>query len=98
MRSIIIISLVAAMASTASAFPPLTNETYLEIGPLPIAELRTQVEAMQDSEKRNTLTKRTTEGLYLCDGQDFTGNCYYGAYPIGVGQCAIFTHIWHIWH
>lgn len=80
-----IVSLVAALASITNALPPLTNGTYLEIGPLPFAELKAQVEAMQASEKRNTLAKRTTLGVYLCDGKDFTGNCYWAAYPIGVG-------------
>lgn len=79
------ISLVAAFAGITTALPPLTDGGYLEIGPLPYTELKAQVEAMQASNKRDVLDKRTTEGVYLCDGLNFSGSCYWGAYPIGVG-------------
>ncbi len=79
------VSLVAVFAGMTTALPPLTTGTYLEIGPLPYTELKAQVEAMQASDKRDVLTKRTTEGVYLCDGLNFSGSCYWGAYPIGVG-------------
>ncbi len=79
------ISLIAAFATISTALPPLTHGTHLEIGPLPYTELKAQVEAIQASNKRDVLTKRTTEGVYLCDGLDFSGSCYWGAYPIGVG-------------
>jgi hypothetical protein len=78
------ISLIATFAGIATALPPLTDGTHLEIGPLPYAELKAQVEAMHASNKRDGLTKRTTEGVYLCDGLNFSGNCYWGAYPIGL--------------
>ena len=78
------ISLIAAFAGIATALPPLTDGTHLEIGPLPYAELKAQVEAIHASNKRDVLTKRTTEGVYLCDGLNFSGNCYWGAYPIGL--------------
>lgn len=82
-----LIALAASLAGLTTALPPLTNGTYLEIGPLPYAELTAQVEALHASEKRDArLSKRTTEGVYLCDGLNFSGNCYYGAYPIGQGK------------
>jgi hypothetical protein len=89
------ISLIAAFAGISTALPPLTHGTHLEIGPLPYTELKAQVEAIQASNKRDVLTKRTTEGVYLCDGLNFSGSCYWGAYPIGVGQYIIFSYI--IW-
>jgi hypothetical protein len=32
-----------------------------------------------------SLQKRTSAGVYLCDGQGFSGSCYYGSYPISTG-------------
>lgn len=86
MRTEIISLVVAALAGVTAALPPITNGTYLELGPLPYDELKAQVEAMHNSDKRNSIHKRTTEGVYLCDGLNFSGNCYYGAYPIGEGR------------
>lgn len=82
-----LLTLVAGMAGLTAALPPITNSTYFEIGPLPYAELKAQVEALHASEKRSAgLSKRTTEGVYLCDGLNFSGDCYYGSYPIGDGK------------
>ncbi|EJD54958.1 hypothetical protein AURDEDRAFT_155196 [Auricularia subglabra TFB-10046 SS5] len=77
------VSLATALiiAVTAAAHP--TNSTSYKItGPLPYAELKLAVAQLHHAEGKRSLDKRLCEGVYLCAGRDFTGECYWACYPI----------------
>ena len=47
-------------------------------------QVRAEMEAARTValEKLDDVEKRVCCGLYICDGFDFTGNCYWACYPV----------------
>lgn len=76
-------SIIALLAVVAPAITtPVPAPEGTQVGPLPIEELRAAVAEMKLNER--DLGKRVSEGVYMCDGADFSGSCYWGSYPISV--------------
>ncbi|OHE97246.1 hypothetical protein CORC01_07500 [Colletotrichum orchidophilum] len=88
MRVSSLLALVSAALVAAAPSPiPEDAESYVLAGPLPYEELKSEVAKLKSdgSNAARSLNKRICEGVYMCDGQNFSGSCYYGCYPISVG-------------
>ncbi|EQB51234.1 hypothetical protein CGLO_09234 [Colletotrichum gloeosporioides Cg-14] len=74
-------------AAAPSPAPSGDAESYVLAGPLPYEELKAEVAKLKsdsDSNVARSLNKRICEGVYMCDLDNFGGECYYGCYPISV--------------
>jgi hypothetical protein len=67
----------------ANPIPTTSAAEGTQVGPLPIDELRAKVANMKVTE--HDLGKRVSEGVHMCDAENFSGSCYWGNYPISTG-------------
>lgn len=88
-------------SATVRAVNNTWDESWILAGPASYADVQSTVAGMKATgshpnsvSRRNGggtegggggLDKRVCEGVYLCDGADFSGSCYYGCYPISTG-------------
>ena len=60
----------------------------LTVGPAPFEELKPQVELFTSNRLAlgnfSSQAQAAACGVYFCEDPGFTGNCYWGCYPIGV--------------
>ncbi|KAE9579746.1 hypothetical protein CGCF415_v003515 [Colletotrichum fructicola] len=89
MRASSFIALLSATFAAAAPSPAPSGdaESYVLAGPLPYEELKAEVAKLKsdsDSNVARSLNKRICEGVYMCDLDNFGGECYYGCYPISV--------------
>ncbi|KAL0942898.1 uncharacterized protein CTRU02_200784 [Colletotrichum truncatum] len=78
----------AFVAAAPGTVPAADAESYIITGPLPYEELKAEVANLKNTDESNaarSLDKRICLGVYLCDGTNFTGECYYACYPVGKG-------------
>ncbi|GKT44822.1 uncharacterized protein ColSpa_05003 [Colletotrichum spaethianum] len=86
MRFSSLLALISAAVVAAVPSPiPEDAKSYVLAGPLPYGELKTEVAKVKSDGEPNAarrLNKRICEGVYMCEDQDFSGDCYYGCYPL----------------
>ncbi|KXH34228.1 hypothetical protein CSAL01_07094 [Colletotrichum salicis] len=68
-----------------SSLLALVSATLVAAAPSPVPEDANSYLKSDGSNAARSLNKRICEGVYMCDGQNFSGSCYYGCYPISVG-------------